>query len=47
MEKVPVTANLIYGLVNVRTHGKSILCAMMNEKGTTFDRKVFLAGSLS
>jgi beta-lactamase superfamily II metal-dependent hydrolase len=47
MEKVPVSANLIYGLVNVRTDGTWILCATMREKGVSFDWKVFRAGTSS
>lgn len=32
INKKPVVAGLIYGLVNVRTDGKTILCATMDEK---------------
>jgi hypothetical protein len=33
-------ADLVYGLVNVRTDGKEILCATLEEKGDDFDVKV-------
>ncbi|HJU06727.1 MAG TPA: hypothetical protein VJ692_16380, partial [Nitrospiraceae bacterium] len=40
----PISTDLVYGLVNVRTDGQHILCATMEEKGTDFDIKVFQAG---
>lgn len=40
----PISTNLVYGLVNVRTDGKSILCATMEESGSEFDIQVFGAG---
>jgi hypothetical protein len=39
-----VATDLIYGLVNVRTDGKSILCATKEETGSDFDINVFKAG---
>jgi hypothetical protein len=36
-----VVAGLIYGLVNVRTDGETILCATMNEKDHTWQIKKF------
>jgi len=36
-----VVAGLIYGLVNVRTDGKTILCATLNEKDNTWQVKKF------
>ena len=43
LEHTPLSTDLIYGLVNVRTDGVHILCATMEEKGTDFDVKVFKA----
>ncbi|MDX2507905.1 MAG: MBL fold metallo-hydrolase [Gammaproteobacteria bacterium] len=40
----PVATDLVYGLVNVRTDGKNIMIATMEEKGTEFDIKTFVAG---
>jgi beta-lactamase superfamily II metal-dependent hydrolase len=39
-----VSSKLVYGLVNVRTDGRQILCATMEEKGNDFTWKVFPAG---
>jgi hypothetical protein len=36
-----VVGGLIYGLVNVRTDGKKILCAVRNEKNLTWDVNTF------
>jgi beta-lactamase superfamily II metal-dependent hydrolase len=36
-----IVAGLIYGLVNVRTDGKKILCATLNEKDNTWQIKKF------
>jgi hypothetical protein len=44
LEDNPLAIDLIYGLVNVRTDGKSILCATKEETGNAFDIKVFKAG---
>ncbi len=44
LKKVPCSSKLVYGLVNIRTDGKYILCATMEEKGNDFDYKVFRAG---
>lgn len=41
---LPVSTNLVYGLVNIRTDGTRILCATLEEVGSTFDLKVFEAG---
>jgi len=43
-ERSPVSTDLIYGLVNIRTDGNEIMCATMEEKGSDFDLKVFKAG---
>ena len=40
----PVSTNLVYGLVNIRTDGSNILCATLEEVGSAFDIKVFQAG---
>jgi beta-lactamase superfamily II metal-dependent hydrolase len=44
LDSTPVAADLVYGLVNVRTDGNHVLCATLEEKGTEFDVKVFRAG---
>lgn len=44
LKHMPLSTDLIYGLVNIRTDGKHILCATMEEKGNDFDVKVFKAG---
>lgn len=36
-----IVGGIIYGLVNVRTDGKKILCATMSEKGNDWDIKTF------
>jgi hypothetical protein len=36
-----VVTGIVYGLVNVRTDGRRILCAAMNEKNHTWDCAVF------
>lgn len=40
---MPLVTDLIYGLVNVRTDGRRILCATMEESGNEFDIKTFYA----
>lgn len=45
LEETPISTDLIYGLVNVRTDGKQIMCATMTETGGNFDLKVFKAGN--
>lgn len=42
--RTPVAADLVYGLVNVRTDGQHVLCATLEEAGNSFDVKVFRAG---
>lgn len=44
LSKTPIAVDLIYGLVNVRTDGETILCATMLESGKEFDKKLFMAG---
>lgn len=43
LERVPLSTDLVYGLVNVRTDGETILCATMLEEGNAFDVKVIRA----
>lgn len=44
LDRTPISTDLIYGLVNVRTDGDRILCATMREQGSEFDIQVFRAG---
>jgi beta-lactamase superfamily II metal-dependent hydrolase len=44
LKKAFISAGLRYGLVNIRTDGKNILCATMTESGTDFDCRIFQAG---
>ncbi len=44
LPEVPISTDLVYGLINVRTDGQEILCGVMRESGTDFDIKVFQAG---
>jgi beta-lactamase superfamily II metal-dependent hydrolase len=41
---MPMATDLVYGLVNVRTDGRRILCATMKEGSSDFDLQVFQAG---
>ena len=41
---LPIATDLVYGLVNVRTDGRRILCASMKEGSSDFDLQVFDAG---
>lgn len=43
LHNTPVAMDLIYGLVNIRTDGETILCAVMKESGKTFDTQLFRA----
>lgn len=47
LEDTPLVTDVIYGLVNVRTDGETILCATMLESGKAFDTKMFQAGVTS
>lgn len=40
LQQTPLSRDLVYGLVNVRTDGGRVLCATL-ESGTDFDVKVF------
>ena len=44
LRHTPISTDLIYGLVNVRTDGEHVLCGTMEESGKDFDVKVFQAG---
>ena len=44
LKDVPVATDLVYGLINVRTDGETILCATMKESGNSFDKVLFKAG---
>ncbi len=44
LDRTPISTDLIYGLVNVRSDGDRILCATMREQGSEFDIQVFRAG---
>ena len=44
LKYTPVSTDLVYGLVNVRTDGEHVLCGTMEESGEDFDIKVFQAG---
>ncbi|MGH3092181.1 MAG: hypothetical protein ACRDOG_07625, partial [Gaiellaceae bacterium] len=44
LKYTPVSTDLVYGLVNVRTDGEHVLCGTMEESGKDFDVKVFQAG---
>jgi hypothetical protein len=39
LDRTYIVAGLIYGLVNVRTDGETILCATLNEKDNTWQVK--------
>ena len=41
---MPMATDLVYGLVNVRTDGRRVLCATMKEGSSDFDLQVFQAG---
>ena len=41
LDKTYIVAGLIYGLVNIRTDGNTIICATMNEKDSTWNIRKF------
>jgi beta-lactamase superfamily II metal-dependent hydrolase len=41
---VPISTDLVYGLINVRTDGTRVLCGYMKEGSDDFDVQVFRAG---
>ena len=44
LTQTPISTDLIYGLINVRTDGTRIFCAYMKENTADFDIQVFRAG---
>lgn len=44
LDEMPIAADLVYGLINVRTDGTRVLCGYMKEGGTDFDLQVFRGG---
>lgn len=42
--RAPLAVDLVYGLVNIRTDGKTILLATMEERGNSFDVRRLMAG---
>jgi hypothetical protein len=44
LEYTPISTDLIYGLINVRTDGTRVLCGYMKESSNDFDIQVFRAG---
>ncbi len=44
LENTPISTDLIYGLINVRTDGTRVLCGYMKESSSDFDIQVFRAG---
>jgi hypothetical protein len=44
LEDTPIATDLVYGLINVRTDGTTIMCAYMEEAGPNFDVRVLRAG---
>ena len=44
LDEVPISTDLIYGLINIRTDGERVLCGYMEEQGNNFDIQAFKAG---
>ena len=44
LDEIPISTDLVYGLINIRTDGDRMLCAYMEEQGKDFDVKAFKAG---
>ena len=44
LDNTPISTDLIYGLINVRTDGTRVLCGYMKESSNDFDIQVFRAG---
>ena len=44
LEDTPISTDLVYGLINVRTDGKRIMCGYMKEKGSDFEIQIFHGG---
>jgi len=45
LAEFPLATDLVYGLVNVRTDGRHILFATLEEKGNDFDTRILRAGA--
>jgi hypothetical protein len=41
---MPISTDLVYGLINIRTDGTRIMCAYMKENSSDFDIQAFKAG---
>ena len=44
LDRTPISTDLVYGLINVRTDGTRVLCGYMKEGGNDFDIQVFRGG---
>jgi hypothetical protein len=44
LESTPISTDLVYGLINVRTDGSRVLCGYMKENSSDFEIQVFRAG---
>ncbi len=44
LENMPISTDLVYGLINIRTDGTRVLCGYMKESTDDFDLQVFRAG---
>jgi beta-lactamase superfamily II metal-dependent hydrolase len=44
LDYTPISTDLIYGLINIRTDGARVLCGYMKEGSNDFDIQVFQAG---
>ncbi|HJU41331.1 MAG TPA: MBL fold metallo-hydrolase [Vicinamibacterales bacterium] len=44
LDETPISTDLIYGLINIRTDGENVVCAYMKEQGKDFDVRAFKAG---
>jgi hypothetical protein len=45
LEYTPISTDLIYGMINVRTDGRRVLCGYLKEDGKDFDIEVFDGGA--
>jgi hypothetical protein len=44
LDETPISTDLVYGLINIRTDGERVICGYMKEQGKDFDIKAFKAG---
>lgn len=44
LDETPISTDLVYGLINIRTDGTRVLCGYMKEGGNDFEIQVFRAG---